>query len=380
MRYLLPLLLFIALPLHGQTWYLKRHISWKDPIVSAKDMTFKDITAFVNSDYENYSSLLPRYFEIIPWQAENSNVTVSFYRAEYENVYPDADAAAKFSDLGDTIPITSHVSTAAGKPFVQVALVPFRKNPATGQIERLTAFVLKLESNPGPVKPNGVHSLKKSAISENSMLSTGNWFKIKVPETGMYKLTYSQLSSIGLADPAKVRIFGWGGACLPDNAALGEQDDLDETQIYMSKGSDGVFNAGDYILFYATGPVTWRYDQADSLFLHDLNPYSDYGYYFLTSDFGTAAEPLAEDAASGPATRTTDSYDFRTYHEKDEVNLLKLAELGSGREWYGEDFATMPVRTFDFTVPGIRGRRGGAVQNQRGGPFQGYQQLHHFRQ
>ncbi len=195
----------------------------------------------------------------------------------------------------------------------------------------------------------------KSFQVVNSKLSTGNWYKIKVPETGIYKLTYSQLSSIGLSDPAKVRIFGWGGTCLPDDATKGEQDDLIPTQVFMNKGDDGVFNAGDYILFYASGPVTWTYDAADSLFLQDVNPYSDYGYYFLTSDSGSPDTPAPEAVASGQVTRTTDSYDFTTYHEKDEINLLKHSNdgLGSGREWYGEDFQSTPLRTFSFNVPAV---------------------------
>ena len=37
-------------------------------------------------------------------------------------------------------------------------------------------------------------------------------------------------------------------------------DDLIENSIYMNKGTDGIFNQGDYILFYGKGPVTWTYN------------------------------------------------------------------------------------------------------------------------
>ncbi len=355
MRHLLPLLMFFSLPLYGQSWYLKRAISWEHAVTPEKTMSFDEIISFANSDYENNNALLPRYFENIAWHAENPSVTIRFFKAEYQQVPADDEARQKLSELTDSIRIQSHISTAAGRPFLQIALVPFRKNPSTGITERLTSFVLQIESVPLPVKSSALTGKKKTAGTEKSMLAYGNWFKIKVPETGIYKLTYGQLSSIGLSEPANVKVYGWGGACLPENSTLGEQDDLPEVPVYMNKGPDGIFNAGDYILFYGTGPVTWSYSAVDTLFLHDLNPYSDYGYYFLSSDFGPSAEPAAEPAATGDVTRTTDSYDIRAYHEVDELNLLKMSgdQKGSGREWYGEDFATTPQRTFDFIFPGL---------------------------
>ena len=46
----------------------------------------------------------------------------------------------------------------------------------------------------------------------------------------------------------------------------GEQDDLQAIQLYMNKGQDGIFNAGDYILFYGSGPVTWKYNSIGSVY------------------------------------------------------------------------------------------------------------------
>ena len=354
MRYLLPLLLIFALPVKAQTLYLQRSVPWSYPDTTAKVMSFKEISSFVRSDYENYHSLLPRYTEIIEWQSENPEVEVSFYRAEYQVVQPDNEAKQLLSGLSDSISVKSHISFDSGKPYLQIALVPFRKNPVTGFIERLTSFVLKVESTQVvPKKPAPV-AYKKSSSAENSMLSSGNWYKIRIRETGIYKLTYDQLLSLGLSDPANVRIYGWGGICLPDDVTKGEQDDLQAVQLYMNKGQDGIFNAGDYILFYGSGPVTWKYDNRDSLFLHDLNPYSDYGFYFVTSDFGASLQPASEPLPEGQVIRSTDTYDARVYHETEEVNVLKLGEgLGSGREWYGEDFETTPQRSFSFSIPGI---------------------------
>jgi len=122
----------------------------------------------------------------------------------------------------------------------------------------------------------------------------------------------------------------------------------------MNKGSDGIFNAGDYILFYGSGPVTWSWDKTDSLFVHDLNPYSDYGYYFITSDKGAASAPAPETVPGSPASRSTSTFDARDYHELEDINALKYGQQkGSGREWYGEEFETTNQRTFSFSFPAV---------------------------
>ncbi|HYW94591.1 MAG TPA: hypothetical protein VE870_03285, partial [Bacteroidales bacterium] len=197
MKFLLPLLLMLSLPVTGQNWYLKRSIPWNHPEASDTVMTFKDITSFAKSDYENNNSLLPRYFDIVRWQQENPEVKVSFFRAEYQAVMPDAEAEGRFSDLGDSILIDTHISIGSGKPFLQFGLLPFRKNPVTGSVERLISFVLKVESTPLARAQTFRESPKKGAATAVSLLSTGNWYKIRVKETGIYKLTYDQLATIG---------------------------------------------------------------------------------------------------------------------------------------------------------------------------------------
>ena len=74
----------------------------------------------------------------------------------------------------------------------------------------------------------------------------------------------------------------------------------------------------------------------------------------MTSDFGPSAQPVSEPLPEGQVIHITNTYDARVYHETEEMNVLKLGEgLGSGREWYGEDFETTPQRSFSFNIPGI---------------------------
>ena len=107
--------------------------------------------------------------------------------------------------------------------------------------------------------------------TRTSRLSTGKWVKIRVAESGVYKLTAKALRSMGFNDPQAVRLFGYGGNVLPETKLQNLTDDLPEQPLWRE---------GNDLLFYAKGPVEWK--RSGKMFIQDVNTYSDYGYYFLT--------------------------------------------------------------------------------------------------
>ena len=188
---------------------------------------------------------------------------------------------------------------------------------------------------------------KNSTSATMSVLSFGQWAKIKIAKTGVYKLTYEDLVGMGFSNPKSVRIFGYGGANLPDENSIDVYDDLPENAIWISKGSDGVFGAGDYILFYAEGSVVWQYDTAHQLFLHRNDLYSDSRYYFVTCNNGLPKEiqTIAQDTGAPVHVFTT--FADRNYFEEDKVNLIK-----SGNMWFGDAFDyRIPTRSYSISLP-----------------------------
>src|SRR5665647_3680285 len=111
-------------------------------------------------------------------------------------------------------------------------------------------------------------------------------------------------------EPANVRIFGYGGGVLEQSFLLPKIDDLPEVAIW---------NGGDYILFYAQGVNRWSYDKSISMFTHQINTYSQYGYYFVTSDAGVGRK-ITDIAITVPQSSTivpVDKFvDYQVY-EKD---------------------------------------------------------------
>ncbi len=165
--------------------------------------------------------------------------------------------------------------------------------------------------------------------ASSSVLSTGQWFRIAVTEDGIYRIDYSKLKQLGLINPSDPMIYGNNTGQLSYYNDDPKPDDLKEISIHLEKGIDGVFNEGDYLLFYGKGTNKWIFNPALGEFDFIRHNYSDTAVYFITSGttegkrIGTAAEP------QGLPTFTSAISDALFIHEKEVKNLIK-----SGREWY----------------------------------------------
>ena len=189
---------------------------------------------------------------------------------------------------------------------------------------------------------------QSNRYAETSILSSGDWYKIQVEQTGIHKITYEQLVDMGLKNPANVSIFGYGGAQLAESFSAPYIDDLPQLSIHIEKGSDGVFNSGDYILFYAQGPIKWTYNSKQNLFVHEVNAYSNYGYYFITSDYPTQ-KIIGEARKSNSTVEEVTSFNDFYLYEKDEVNLLN-----SGRVYLCDVFNNSQLtRNYTVKIPNI---------------------------
>lgn len=179
----------------------------------------------------------------------------------------------------------------------------------------------------------GIHTYKS-----NSVLAQGRFVKIRIKESGVYKLTFDDLNAMGV-NPANVRVFGYGGALLNQSFLMSKIDDLPEIAIYMGS---------DYVLFYAQGVNSWSYNTSLGMFTHTINHYSNYGYYFVTSDVGEGRKIQPVDTEI--PTSFTDVAEFTDYvvHEKESQSLAN-----SGKEFYGETFADILSYNLNFTFPNL---------------------------
>ena len=196
-----------------------------------------------------------------------------------------------------------------------------------GKYQYLVSFLADLKSSPvSKAKAKRLASPKAERYAEHSILSQGKWAKIRVATSGIHQLTASTIKSAGFSDLSKVRIYGYGGYLVPEvltEEYLRDYDDLKEIP---------TCTIGEKKLFYAKGSVYW--DSKDSR-VRVRNPYSDYGYYFITQDDN---EPLTctEEELLNTAWPTPDAY--HTLYEEDQStwmyggrNLFYNEKMESGK-------------------------------------------------
>lgn len=187
----------------------------------------------------------------------------------------------------------------------------------------------------------GAQAGAQRVYKPHSVLSTGTWAKIAVPQTGVYKLDMGVLKSMGLPasiPSGQIQVWGRREAMLPEANSISRTDDLEELAIQAQDGGDGVLNGSDYVLFFAPGPDQWIFDSVTKKFSHKKNLYSTRRYYFVTIKEGGKRIPV-QTTAPAPSV-TINTFDEHLFHELDSVNFLS-----SGKEWYGEEFADAPGRT-----------------------------------
>ncbi len=152
-----------------------------------------------------------------------------------------------------------------------------------GQYQKLVSFMLKVKGKSLSRKQLRAAARQRASeatgrYADHSVLSTGEWAKIRVSSTGIHELTADVVRKAGFTDINKVKIYGYGGGLQPErltDSYLRQTDDLQEVPTCTVNGRR---------LFYAVGPVTW-----DSSNRRVRNPYSQYGYYFLTQNDSVAA-------------------------------------------------------------------------------------------
>ncbi len=273
----------------------------------------------------------------------------------FENCSDDEVALLKQHNIigSQQINIDTYIAIEKKQRYLEITFYPFIFE--NNQFRKLLSADLNIESMPLPKQQSAKRSLGNETqtmhqYANSSVLANGDWYKIRISDTGIHRLTYEDLIAIGIKNPALVRVFGYGGAILNEDFSLPRKaDDLPELAIFMEKGSDGVFNHGDYILFHAQGTIRWDYDDVSGFFEHSQNYYSKYGYYFLTE--GQLEGKRIESQAlitDAPAATIKDFLNFGLY-EKELINFLE-----SGREWYGDKLTpNNNTLTVPFSFPGI---------------------------
>jgi hypothetical protein len=189
-----------------------------------------------------------------------------------------------------------------------------------------------------------------SNLVAQSALSKGNWYKISISKTGVYKLDFNFLTK-DLKIPAgdllisKIGVFGYGGGVLNEANNAVFNADIPENNIeVIDINGNGTLEDGDYILFYADGPYRWQFNSIKSLFEHTSAYYSDAQHFFISTTEGTGKRVVNSASLSSPVS-TLNTYDYYHVMDNDSIN----PQL-SGRIWYAGLITNFTKQT-EFNLP-----------------------------
>lgn len=189
------------------------------------------------------------------------------------------------------------------------------------------------------------------AQGQGSVLSSGEWWRIVVSESGMHRITTAEVPELSGVAVESIGLYGGNGEMLSMYNSQTSTADLQPVAIdVVDHNSNGRFDAGDEILFYGEGTDVWRYDDGDQRWELRRHAYATANSYYLT----TTAPDGARIATSRipTADTTVNRHTAVAMVNNDLVNIYE-----SGQLWMGEKFTTTTTtRSFSIPLPATADR------------------------
>lgn len=315
-------------------------VSWKQPLEVRHNGELVKIPNLDNAIYQDG----------LPFFSEQFNMKMAKYAMVVSNIQSEPAHSEDLTVIAMSnyqIPAQPEIQTSQAVEIdgvqVQTSCVPYFKE--NGQIKRILSYNLSIQIA-GPMIVQ-----KPKSYAASSVLSSGEWYKITIPEDGVYKLDKAFFTSLGISveslNPQHVNIYGNSFGILTEANTADYVDDLVKNSVVAIGESDGVFDDDDYFMFYAAGANRW--DVSSGLFFRKQHLYAQNATMFIHIDAADA--PLRVTTIGdngGSVNQTVNSYSYFDIHENESTNLVK-----GGQRWYGELFDAELSQSFSFSVPGI---------------------------
>jgi Peptidase family C25/Propeptide_C25 len=212
-------------------------------------------------------------------------------------------------------------------------------------------------------------------VPDTSVFAGRTWVKLRIPETGFYRVKFDQLRITSLFGGAtntpigSLRLFTWPGVPVLPEANYCDSCGFREVAIRVID-DNGVFDDNnDAIEFFAMGASDYSdlYDPSrpDTVFVN--NPYESLNYYYLTIEtpgspvggdtlrYGTRSGQIVNGAAPTPT-----SFRSRAHFERDLEYLPDATPGLDGtpntlfwEKWYWRSLAQGQTFSTNFDLPGL---------------------------
>lgn len=245
---------------------------------------------------------------------------------------------------------------------VRISYPPARRIDGAIDVDPLVA---ELVINRGVIPSIAASKVGRSVAADPHFSLSPNWVKIRVTAAGVYSVDGRELAGVGvnlesIMDPASFRLFTLGGWEQPDDVTdpagtwqIGAW--MRECDIEVDYGSDGSFDLGDQVIFYAHGVEGFEdlFDPQASPDRYVRHSRALENVYFLTWDSAFPGAPARMDsivAAPGGGPDVT-RFEERLHLETDRVQNFDFG--GDGWLWLDVAPGSGPETRFltSFDVP-----------------------------
>ena len=316
------------------------------------------ISAFQSEKYLTFTNsslgidFLPNFKKSFKIGTTN-NYKAEILNVKYENLSFEELSLIK-GKLIQKFNLISKLVNYRNEKRLEVSFCPIVK--VNGTIKKIVEFSLQLKKNQPTrnfnVKRSYTNSSKIKSIN-NSVLSTGEWYKMQIDSTGVYKITYQDLVDAGINNVKNVKVYGYGGQLSYNNIDESFLN-LPETPLIIKKSGQN-FQPGDYVIFYAQGADSHelvnvlRDGQYVKFLKHNKHRYSNFSHYFIEIN-GNNSGSLPENRELENSLETVSYNQFIDiqFIEKELVNPME-----TGREYLGDLYETTLDYSYSFNINNI---------------------------
>jgi hypothetical protein len=348
--WLFSILSFVGL--HAQTEQIDVHLNWSGNSLNASLFGQEVEIPALPFEWDKHGNPV-HIFKRYEKNLHKLDVTLSVISVEtapasgFDNLF--------LAEQGISIPneLTYHFRTSSdrGNGYLGIEIAPYLMEG--GQLKRVKRIIFSANFT------QKLPSASPLKFVTNSVMSSGRWYRVAIPTSGVYRIDHAFLNANGIntsgLNPNHIHIFGNAMGMLPENNNVARPDDLVSNNIHIVGDQDGSFDAGDFILFYANGPDEVRY--AGSRLTQLKNIYTTESYYFICIDATKTPQRLSSaELTNQTATHVVSGSDHLIHYEKDEIKyrLDNGSLVPSGKRWYGELFDFLLEHQFNFNLVGLQ--------------------------
>ncbi|MFK7833013.1 MAG: type IX secretion system sortase PorU [Winogradskyella sp.] len=318
------------------------NINWNGTIVLETAYNKVEVPSF-DSNHFSYTEDKGLTF-FAQWESNGGQVdenSVQLINVSYEAISASELKSLNTNLIPNAPEYNLNNTNARGQRGYYFQLTPIIKD--RGTYKKITAFTITYNLSAG----RSTTSSSNTNTVTSSVLSSGQWFRFYIVESGIYRLSKNFLNSLGIntnaVDPRNIKIYGNGGRMLPYENAANYPFDVVENAVKFVGEADGSFDNNDFIEFYGEGPKTYNEESETN-----LNLYTDQTYYYVNISSGNGKRIQSMPTINAPADLQINTFQDYQFYEVDEVNLAKL-----GRKWFGDAFDVENERSYEFQFPNL---------------------------